>query len=493
MILSAAGGFICFVLAQNLLLRSRQPVPPLLFAIVGVVGLLPMLSYYNGIWFAPIEITKAESSEAIEPPAPALPNRTLYGVGGVFFTALSVLLAQSGQTSPLLLFSWIVGVLLLMIALYPAAAGFKPLRVWNSLNQYIQHLYDQQTTLIRLWSEVWIVMILMAVTAFIQRQTPKPTDANVTPAGAFAVALVLTVYLCGRVIDGPLTGLIAGSFAAVSGWTLALGKMDGPYSAAAMMSALYCGLVWRAAKQPNRILYLLAGLALGIGALIWSPFLYLGLLIPIVILLRWWAESRLDWRNFLAAFIIATAVILPPALAPRPSTQPTIIADTPLSPASTFLDGLSSSLLMFNLTSDPNALHGIVDRPVFAPLLAGAFVVGLIGWALRLNTSRKWSDALLIIALVVALLPSAILIQPPPRYPDLQRAAMALPIAMIIAAFGTALVARFFRAWWGQAGLALAAGLLLLGLVITATDANQHYRAVFIPAYEQAAPAYNGQ
>jgi hypothetical protein len=44
-------------------------------------------------------------------------------------------------------------------------------------------------------------------------------------------------------------------------------------------------------------------------------------------------------------------------------------------PQYVFTEAFFNSLLMFNLTSDPNPLHGIVNQPAFSPVLAAAFLV----------------------------------------------------------------------------------------------------------------------
>jgi hypothetical protein len=140
---------------------------------------------------------------------------------------------------------------------------------------------------------------------------------------------------------------------------------------------------------------------------------------------------------------------------------------------------------MFNLTGDSSPFHGIVNRPVFSPVLSASFVVGILVWIWRVQRSRRWLDSFVLAALVVALLPSAL-----SYTPDVQRAALALPIGMTIAACGGDFLARLLIGRWGRAGLGVVAALYVAALVAIAVDAHQHYVTVFLPTYEQAAQAY---
>jgi hypothetical protein len=151
----------------------------------------------------------------------------------------------------------------------------------------------------------------------------------------------------------------------------------------------------------------------------------------------------------------------------------------------TFLDGLSRSLLMFNLAGDWSPFHGIVNRPVFSPLLSASFVVGMLVWIWRVQRRRRWLESLPLVALVVALLPSALSYSP-----DLQRGALALPISITIAASGIASLARLLTQRWRKVGLGVVTALGVAALVVIAADARQHYVSEFMPAYELAAQAY---
>jgi hypothetical protein len=89
---------------------------------------------------------------------------------------------------------------------------------------------------------------------------------------------------------------------------------------------------------------------------------------------------------------------------------------------------------------------------------------------------------------VVALLPSALLLDLPVSYPDLRFAAPALPVAIVIAALGASLLVRLLVLRMDKTGVIIAAGLLLLALSALVFDARQHYTGIFWPAYGRSAP-----
>lgn len=261
-----------------------------------------------------------------------------------------------------------------------------------------------------------LVLVLMLAAGFSHWQAGSAGGSMV-----WAVLLVPVVYSLGRTLDTPLTGVLAAAFAAVSGWPLALGQGDPLF------------------------------LALAVTAGIGFSLLYAGV------------RLRSIWRVTGGALLCLLPLL---AAADLSATSLARAASDGLSPALTLLDALSAALLLFNLTGDPNPLHGLVNRPVFAPPLAALFAFGLLVWAVRLRQSRRWSDVFPLAALVVALLPSALAVY----NPDAQRAALALPVALCFAAYGAAVLVRQLMTRLGNAGAAVAIWLVLAALVVTALD-----------------------
>jgi hypothetical protein len=428
--LTALAGLICWIGAQYGPLDSRQPVVPLGLYALGWLLFVPMLQFYSRVSQGDhSQSNKAEQHESsgVQP----LTNRALYWLGGAFFLAVSSVLAQSRQVSILLIFTWLMGIGLIAFALldgerfWPRSTAIRFIGKGRALDSYL-------------------ILLLMGAAAWLQFQLPRSTvspDQGLAGqlGGWFSVLLVPAVYWLGCQVDGRLVGILAAGGTALAEWTHILGQSGEAYSALAFASALYLAALYRALREPTRPAALLAGLLLGVGCLVAPVFIVLSLLVPIGAVLTWLDTRQIAWRRWLAALMLAGVIVLPFALMPR-AAPPTLASG--YQPPYAFFDGLSSSLLLFNLTSDPNPLHGMVNRPVFPPLLAACFALGLLAWTARLNGARRSRDRLLPLALVISLLPSALPTDLPVSYPDLYRAGLALPVAVVIAGLGATWIIR---------------------------------------------------
>lgn len=274
----------------------------------------------------------------------------------------------------------------------------------------------------------WDVLTVLLAAALLAAQA-STNLVNVVRAAL----LVPTVYVLARVRDTRLTGVLAAGFIAMSVWPLTLVKSDPLFLALAVVSGIGLTLLYFGIRQK------VIGYVIGAALLI--------------------------------------AVLLVAAVGDFAETSWTQAAADGLSPVLTLLDSLSASLLLFNLTGDPNSLHGLANRPVFAPPLSALFVFGLLAWVMRFRQAGRWLDVFPFIALVVMLLPSALSVY----YPDAQRAALALPVAMFFAAYGASVVARLLVRGLGNLGAALALWLILAVLVVTAADAMQHFSMAVLP------------
>lgn len=453
-LLTAVGGLACLITAQYAMLYSQQPVIPLLLYMVGIPLFIPVLSYWRREWVQHNASAQTDPSQNTI----HIPPYTLLGIA--FFTILNIALSQLGELSPLLIFAWLMNLTLVMNSI-----GLLSRPSLSSIAKWLQ--------IHRL--EIVGLIGLMFITAWAYGRIPTPTiplSPELLPTGklslaynddvgslyhyltalfardtgglrnlstVFALLLIPSTYLLAQTIGGKLTGIFAALLIAIAEWTLALGQSGGVYPALAVCGTLFLFTVMRAMR--NGVGYGWVGLTLGLGWLISPLFTVMGLLIPIAFLLEWQIENKTLRRlliNFIIGLVIAGFVILPFAITPRPFVPPpeASIYKTGLSGATLFVEGMSRSLLMFNLAGDPNIQHGLTNRPVFAPALATVFVLGCLLWAIRLESCSRAVDWLFIIALVVSLIPSALVTDPLANTPDLQRGAIGLPIAVTLAAFG---------------------------------------------------------
>lgn len=527
----ALAGLVCLILAQQSMLQSRWPVTPLVLYLVGLPLLLPLVGRTGEN--AGVDNQQPGSEELVSgrrsssPPTNAVQGKaerslSPFWIAGGFFLVVAAVVGRLSPGSLLFGAGWLLGAGCFIIAGLRLDSG-----VWA----------EGWTAARRSFNRIEVVGLVaaMALTALLQVIAPAPqtrlpshdvalngsallTETTgplyqlVEPSaadlfglqrlsGLFVVLIVPAVYLLGRRFDGWQTGALAAGLVSVSGWTLALGKSGEVFPALAAASgfALLTILPWRDSRRAWGV----SGVIIGIAVLISPLAMGLSLLLPLAGVIEGVNESSgrgirergtailRGLSRAMLPVVIGAAVALPTWVLPR-TPVPSLETDyeTGLNRAVLFVESGASAALMFNLTGDPNPLHGLVDRPVFGPVLAAAFVTGMMALAARLGRPERETAQLLLIGLAVALIPSALLIDPPYRYPDLQRAAAALPIGAVIAGYGLALILKLIQARLGAAGLALAAAPLAVALALTAGDAIQHYQDKALPAYEQAAFTY---
>ncbi|MFN8372149.1 MAG: hypothetical protein U0694_04645 [Anaerolineae bacterium] len=222
-------------------------------------------------------------------------------------------------------------------------------------------------------------------------------------------------------------------------------------------------------------------------------FITTPLLLPLLFGYRWLRTQRRLPDSLLALLLTAVVVLPFVRIAPDyrwlpiPNNSPDFQLLTGISPLYAVLDALAYALLSFNLTRDPSPLHGIINRPVFMPLLAALFLMGLLAWSWRVYRVRRWREGWLLAALLLALLPSALYLPLPLSYPDTWRTALALPIAVAIAAYGAGCIAHSLQKLLGRIGIGLALLLLVASLWLIALEGREHYNTVALSTYERAA------
>ena len=466
-IAAALAGIGCLAGAQAPLLGSRHPAVPLLLFIAGGLLLQPMYLYYERCWLH-------EDAPQVDTGVSAAPGstrpRALYWAGWLFFAAVCVVLRQIGVGGMLLIFCWLMSV----AALLYAALNGQPLLPSTRFSHW-QALAQARR------AEIIGVLALTLIAAFVQLFTPSLPQTTLA-GSALAVLIVPAAYLCGRQFGGIMTGFYAAGLAVVSGWALALGKAGGLYAGLAVASALYLLALHHIRRSQQRVGYIWAGLAVGAGTLILPAFGY-----SLLLLLLMWLGQRPYRVRGIGQVIVAVLLVLTVSLPALPlppvggvSPTPTNEA-VPPNPQTSLAESLPTTLLLLNLSSDPNPLHGIVYRPALSPVEVAAFLTGLMGIAWRIYASHNWREALLPLALVALALPSAVVTDVPVRYPDLQRAAGMLPAALVIAAMGMNWTLGLFEARWRKAGKVAFAVVFAAALVIVLAGWQQHYHQQVLP------------
>jgi hypothetical protein len=318
-LVSAVFGLLCLVQMQGLLLASRLPFAPLGLFVLGIALLLPLAANHTPQQAA---ITLEAPSTETKPLPSNRMRRAFYFAAALFFVFVSLVIAQFGRFSLLLVLVWLLGIIAILSATLTLKID------WRALIQQRQMLQSLALdAAIMLLMQVLLGLLLRLTFSPLSLMPMQDIDLRImdmlaegqvpdyyvetTPfylslenaiagptreladmqrfSGMFALTIVPAVYFFARVTAGRWTGLFAAGFAAVGLWTLALAKSGTVYPALAMCSAVYLGILFinpprlqdNSEEDVKRAKYVLAGIVLGIGWLIAPDFGYMALLLPI--------------------------------------------------------------------------------------------------------------------------------------------------------------------------------------------------------------------
>lgn len=316
------------------------------------------------------------------------------------------------------------------------------------------------------------------------------------PAALAGIALVAAVYGLARVAfaeDGPRrarrVAALAGLAAALSSWAVHLGRTAVRVNLFVLLLCACVGLLWHAmalsgrAREAGRpapqgawLGYAGAGLCLGLGAYSYLPAratpLFLALVIGLLGLRRP-AWLRAAWPGLALVAALGLLVALPllrfldaqSAAAGLRVAQVSLPGLTDAGGAAEALPALLANLrgsaAMFFLRGDPNPLYNLDARPVFPPLGALLFALGLLA---ALKSWRDPARGIWLLWLAVYLLPGVL----SDRSPHFARQAGVLPAAWILMALGADAVWRGLeRRLPSRSGRAFGlAAVLLLALAL---------------------------
>ncbi len=124
-------------------------------------------------------------------------------------------------------------------------------------------------------------------------------------------------------------------------------------------------------------------------------------------------------------------------------------------------------LLMFNYRGDVIYLHNAPNYPAMVPLMAALLIGGLLLWMGRFVRLRDPAELVVVLALFIMLLPSALSIANPGENPSHTRTSGAMPSAYLLAGFSLAVTATLIRRLMPpRVGLAAAVGVVaVIGLL----------------------------
>lgn len=263
------------------------------------------------------------------------------------------------------------------------------------------------------------------------------------PSAIGGTLAVLAVYWCVRHMFGRLPGLIAAIFLTFFHYHLLFSRIaltniwDG-FFLIVMITA-----IWFAWQENNRLAFIGAGVAIGLGQFFYST----GHLLPIYallwILVLWKSRPKVDRTSgIIVMFLVAAAIVLPLALfyvenpneLAAPLNRVTILKEDWIQEKSLIT---GDSVFMIFAKQFWDAILGFTTRhltgvyspgaPMLHPLPSTLFIAGLIITLLRI---KKPEYNILLICLVGPVLASTLSLKPP----NAQRLLLAAPIVSIIIA-----------------------------------------------------------
>ncbi|MCS7325440.1 MAG: glycosyltransferase family 39 protein [Thermoflexales bacterium] len=303
------------------------------------------------------------------------------------------------------------------------------------------------------------------------------------------------VYGLARMLFGARAAMFAALFAAVASWGVLAQRFGLRAGIHTTMAAWVLFWLVRAVRTNKRNDFLALGLSLGLALLGYIPARVLPLVIALFIGARaaqLWVQrsSELAQRLLMNAGVslwLAGLVVLP--LARYALERPHMVfyrvatrlaeAEKPIegNPLLIFADNMWRALLMFHITRDETWVTNLPDRPVLDPLLGALLVLGLV----LVIGSSKWRrmGVLVVLAIAILLLPSALSLAFPRENPSAIRTLGALPFVMTLCAvplgWGLELTQR-----WRVAHLA--AWLVVLGISAAVVALNAQRVFVDYPA-----------
>lgn len=274
-----------------------------------------------------------------------------------------------------------------------------------------------------------------------------------------------TVYWLTRELTSPLEALLAAFLCATTVWSVNLSRVA--FRAVVMVPLLAASLaLWcRASRHRSWSLALVAGMVYGLSWYTYLPARFVVLAFGIAWLVQWRRE-RGWWRGWLLFGLGATIVAAPLLWYMVTHWEATVERASQVSvfnpaihggePWHTLAQNAWHTLLAWVWRGDFIPRHNIPLRPVFQPLLAAAFALGIY---LALKRARHEQGMVVALVFLAVMLLPTILAEGAPHF---LRTTGVLPVLYVFPSLGVAHVARLASARMGQRNAWLLAGAILL-------------------------------
>jgi 4-amino-4-deoxy-L-arabinose transferase-like glycosyltransferase len=289
-------------------------------------------------------------------------------------------------------------------------------------------------------------------------------------------ALVATYALARRLIDDHFA-LLATCIAGVSSWLLIFSRLGNSQILIPVLTASASWLALRAIQRGGSADIVACAVVSALGLYLYPQTFILPFVSGLTLLcLRWlgmmvrWADL---WRfvvvTFLCALPFAWIVSRDPANFFSGYIGAKIVSDT--SPFVTLLGNIGRGLLAFHIHGDSSFRSNPADLPHLDPISGLLFLAGVVFW---LRPNRRRLSILLFLPLLLLQVPSLLVLSQPQEVPSASRTLGAAPFAYILVASGLWWLALARRPTWPRWFGPLAAGVLLVAIVLL--NAQRYFR-----------------
>lgn len=303
-----------------------------------------------------------------------------------------------------------------------------------------------------------------------------------------SLAAVPAVYFAGREVGGRRLGLASAAVLAVAPWHVQIARAAMRVSFATLFTALTLFCLLRALRTGARNHWLALGIVLGTGMYGYTAFRPMAIVVAVVVVAvaahdawiarrgggnAWLVAGRRIVLEATVAAVVAILIAAPliryavdqPASFNQRTLSRITGSEVPLQnpPLVQFRINMTRAALMVNETVDSGWIHSPPNRPGLETTGGALFVLGLLTALLLALFARDWRLGIVLAALPMMLMSSALALAFPGEVPHLGRAAGALPMVAILAGLPLVILPEVWRLSLGHtAGRAAQAAMVLL-------------------------------